>query len=183
MIKPIGATKQRKRVGRGPASRTGCTAGRGTKGQKARSGGSIAPGFEGGQMPLYRRLPRRGFSNYPFKKQVQTCSLDYLASIIPEDTAITLEILRAYSVISKNQNVVKLLGPYNGSRMFTVAEDIAYSKSLARHITAQSRTGDAEHSAKHSTATRTKDSDSKKSAPASSNIPDSSPDNDDGDTT
>jgi large subunit ribosomal protein L15 len=67
--KPVGATKKKKIVGRGAGSGKGSTAGRGTKGQNSRSGGSVRPGFEGGQMPLYRRIARRGFSNYPFKKE------------------------------------------------------------------------------------------------------------------
>ena len=65
---PAGANRNRKRVGRGPGSGTGKTAGKGHKGQNARSGGGVRPGFEGGQMPLYRRIAARGFSNYPFKK-------------------------------------------------------------------------------------------------------------------
>ena len=70
---PKGATKDRKRLGRGPASGQGKTAGRGHKGQKARSGGGIPPWFEGGQMPIYRRVPKRGFTNI-FRKT--TCFLN-----------------------------------------------------------------------------------------------------------
>ena len=75
-LKPArGAVRGRKRVGRGPGSGLGKTAGRGEKGQKSRSGFSRKPGFEGGQMPLHRRVPKRGFSNYPFKKEFATVNL------------------------------------------------------------------------------------------------------------
>ena len=74
--KNIGAKHSKKRVGRGSGSGLGKTSGRGKKGQKARSGGSINPVFEGGQLPLYRRLPKRGFSNYPFKKEYAVINLN-----------------------------------------------------------------------------------------------------------
>jgi len=73
---PEGANKRRKILGRGQSSGRGTTAGKGNKGQKARSGGKTYVGFEGGQMPLYRRLAHRGFSNYPFKKTFQVVNLD-----------------------------------------------------------------------------------------------------------
>jgi large subunit ribosomal protein L15 len=72
---PEGANKQKKILGRGQGSGRGTTSGKGTKGQKARSGGKTYVGFEGGQMPLYRRLAQRGFSNYPFKKTFQIVNL------------------------------------------------------------------------------------------------------------
>jgi large subunit ribosomal protein L15 len=72
---PEGANKQKKVLGRGQGSGRGTTSGKGNKGQKARSGGKTYPGFEGGQMPLYRRLAHRGFSNYPFKKAFQIVNL------------------------------------------------------------------------------------------------------------
>jgi len=72
---PAGANKQKKVLGRGTGSGKGTTSGKGHKGQKARSGGKTYVGFEGGQMPLYRRLARRGFSNYPFKKEWQVVNL------------------------------------------------------------------------------------------------------------
>ncbi|MCL2008797.1 MAG: 50S ribosomal protein L15 [Treponema sp.] len=72
---PIGANKRKKILGRGTASGRGTTSGKGNKGQKTRSGGKTYAGFEGGQMPLYRRLARRGFSNYPFKKSFQIVNL------------------------------------------------------------------------------------------------------------
>ena len=72
---PKGANKKKRRIGRGQGSGRGTTAGKGNKGQKARSGGKTYPGFEGGQMPLYRRLAHRGFSNFPFKKEWQIVNL------------------------------------------------------------------------------------------------------------
>ncbi|MDR1278209.1 MAG: 50S ribosomal protein L15 [Treponema sp.] len=72
---PAGANKKKRILGRGQGSGRGTTAGKGNKGQKARSGGKTYAGFEGGQMPLYRRLAHRGFSNYPFKKEYQTVNL------------------------------------------------------------------------------------------------------------
>jgi len=72
---PAGANKRKRIVGRGQGSGRGTTAGKGNKGQKSRSGGKTYPGFEGGQMPLYRRLAHRGFSNYPFKKTFQIVNL------------------------------------------------------------------------------------------------------------
>jgi len=73
---PKGANKRKRILGRGQGSGRGTTAGKGNKGQKARSGGRTYSGFEGGQMPLYRRLAQRGFSNYPFKKEWQIVNLD-----------------------------------------------------------------------------------------------------------
>ena len=73
---PVGANRPKKILGRGSASGRGTTSGKGNKGQKARSGGKTYAGFEGGQMPLYRRLARRGFSNYPFKKKFQIVNLN-----------------------------------------------------------------------------------------------------------
>ncbi len=72
---PKGTTKNRKRIGRGQGSGQGTQAGKGHKGQKARAGGSTALGFEGGQMPIYRRLPKKGFSNYPFKEEFAVVNL------------------------------------------------------------------------------------------------------------
>ncbi|MBN1525289.1 MAG: 50S ribosomal protein L15 [Spirochaetales bacterium] len=106
---PKGATKRKKRVGRGAASGTGCTAGRGNKGQNSRSGGGVRPGFEGGQMPLYRRIARRGFSNSIFKKQFVAVNIDDLA-VFKDGSAITLESLAEKGLIKKSEKAVKILG-------------------------------------------------------------------------
>ncbi len=87
---PKGATKNTKRIGRGQGSGQGTQAGKGHKGQKARSGGGIPLGFEGGQMPLYRRLPKRGFSNYLFRKHFAIVNLAQLADFSGEVTRESL---------------------------------------------------------------------------------------------
>lgn len=89
-----GATKQRKRLGRGPGSGHGKTAGRGHKGYKSRSGSGIKPGFEGGQMPLQRRLPKRGFNNI-FRKEYTIVSLDQLESFEGADVISTAALVEA----------------------------------------------------------------------------------------
>lgn len=94
-----GSTKQKKRLGRGPGSGHGKTAGRGHKGFKSRSGSGVKPGFEGGQMPLQRRLPKRGFTN-TFKKQFALVSLSQLNSL-GSDEVITVDTLVAAGVVKK----------------------------------------------------------------------------------
>ena len=95
-----GATKERKRLGRGVGSGTGKTSGKGHKGQNARSGGGVRPGFEGGQLPLFRRLPKRGFSNAPFKVRYATINLSDLNRF--EDGAlVTPEILKEIGLVKK----------------------------------------------------------------------------------
>lgn len=108
--RPAGATKQKKRLGRGPGSGNGTTAGKGTKGQNARSGGGVRPGFEGGQMPLYRRVARRGFSNYWFKTEYTAINLSTLEKRFEKGDTVNLESLRAHGLISANEKLVKILG-------------------------------------------------------------------------
>jgi large subunit ribosomal protein L15 len=105
---PEGSTKKRKRVGRGPGSGHGKTSCRGHKGEKARSGGSIAPGFEGGQMPLTRRLPKRGFTNI-FKKSYAIVNLKDLSRLGQRDV-IDIETLKDAGLVKKIQDGVKVLG-------------------------------------------------------------------------
>ncbi|MFA7567821.1 MAG: 50S ribosomal protein L15 [Alkalispirochaeta sp.] len=107
---PDGATKKRKRLGRGIATGTGKTAGKGHKGQNARSGGGVRPGFEGGQMPLYRRVARRGFSNYMFKTTYFPLNLDQLSQSFEENETVDLQSLRTKKIIGKNVENVKVLG-------------------------------------------------------------------------
>ena len=116
----IGSTKQRKRLGRGPGSGHGKTAGRGHKGFKARSGSGVKPGFEGGQMPLQRRLPKRGFNNI-FKKQYTLVSLTQLDSFAAGDV-ITVETLIAAKIVKKGV-AVKVLANGEVSKAFTVKID------------------------------------------------------------
>ena len=112
-----GSTKNKKRVGRGPGSGHGKTAGRGHKGFKARSGSGIKPGFEGGQMPLYRRLPKRGFTNI-FAKEYAIVSLDQLNKF-EAGTTVTNEILEKAGMISKG-SPVKILANGIISKAITV---------------------------------------------------------------
>lgn len=107
---PDGATKARKRLGRGTGSGTGKTSGKGHKGQNARSGGGVRPGFEGGQMPLYRRIARRGFSNYAFKVEYTPLNLDQLSEMFAAGDEVGVEVLRAKGVITRSGKPVKILG-------------------------------------------------------------------------
>ena len=102
-----GSRKERKRVGRGIGSGTGKTSGRGQKGQKSRSGGNPHPWFEGGQMPLYRRLPKRGFTNI-FKKEYDTVNLAQLARLETKNP-ITPEVMKEKGIIRRVDSV-KILG-------------------------------------------------------------------------
>ena len=104
-----GSTHKKKRVGRGPGSGLGKTAGRGNKGQKSRSGYSSRPGFEGGQMPLQRRLPKRGFTNI-FKKEWLEVSLAVLDKNFDAETEITPEVLHQRGLIPKAVHDVVVLG-------------------------------------------------------------------------
>jgi large subunit ribosomal protein L15 len=109
-IRPAkGSTHKKKRVGRGPGSGLGKTAGRGEKGQKSRSGYSAKIGFEGGQMPLHRRLPKRGFTNI-FKKKWLEVSLAALDRAFEADAEITPEVLHERGIIKKAKHVVVVLG-------------------------------------------------------------------------
>ncbi|WP_047153237.1 50S ribosomal protein L15 [Aneurinibacillus tyrosinisolvens] len=108
-IKPAeGSRHTRKRVGRGIGSGTGKTAGRGHKGQNARSGGGVRPGFEGGQNPLYRRLPKRGFTN-PNRKVFAVVNLDKLNQF-EADTVVTPELLLEAGVVRNERDGIKILG-------------------------------------------------------------------------
>jgi len=109
-LKPTkGSTHKKKRVGRGPGSGLGKTAGRGHKGQKSRSGYSSRPGFEGGQMPLQRRLPKRGFTNI-FKKEWIEISLAKIEASFGADDEVTPEILHTRGLIKKAKHDLVILG-------------------------------------------------------------------------
>lgn len=133
---PEGTITNPKRVGRGPGSRTGCTAGVGTKGQKARAGHKIRPGFEGGQMPLYRRLPRRGFSNYPFKQKPVVISLSVLEAKYDNGEVVSIETLVAKNVIKNDQGFVKILGTGELRKKLTIHESVFTALSVREKITA-----------------------------------------------
>jgi large subunit ribosomal protein L15 len=104
---PKGATRKRKRVGRGPGSGLGKTAGRGSKGAKSRSGFKRKRGFEGGQMPLHRRVPKRGFHN-PFRIEYTVVNLDDLATRFEAGTVVTPELLRETRVV-RTAKPIKIL--------------------------------------------------------------------------
>lgn len=113
------AFKTRKRVGRGPGSGLGKTSGRGENGQKSRSGYSHKAGFEGGQLPLYRRLPKRGFSNAKFKTEYAIINVSDLNKF--EDGAvITPELLKEMGILKKQLSGVKILGNGNLDKKLTV---------------------------------------------------------------
>ena len=116
-----GATHPTKRLGRGEGSGHGKTSGKGHKGQKARSGGGIRIGFEGGQMPLYRKLPRRGFNNKNFKISYQLVNVGHLDKL--EGDTVNRETLISAGLIRDNDQGVKLLGDGEVSKAFTVDVD------------------------------------------------------------
>jgi large subunit ribosomal protein L15 len=110
-LKPAaGSRRKRKRVGRGPGSGHGKTAGRGNKGAQSRSGHSLKRGFEGGQMPLHRRLPKRGFNNTRFRTEYAVVNLDQLEARFEAGATVTPEALRKARLVSARQLPVKVLG-------------------------------------------------------------------------
>ena len=127
-----GSTQPRRRVGRGPGSGLGKTSGKGHKGHKARTGGATNPGFEGGQMPIYRRLPKRGFTN-PFKVTAQAVNLSQLKKVTA--TEVSPETLYSAGLISKLDRPVKLLGTGDADRPYTV-RGVALSASARSKIEA-----------------------------------------------
>jgi len=132
-LKPApGANRPRKRVGRGIGSGTGKTAGLGHKGQKARSGGYHKTGFEGGQMPLHRRLPKRGFTNI-FKKQWLEISLAALEQHFNADEEITPEVLHDRGLIKKAKHDVVVLGNGEVSKPLRVSAH-RFTKSARQKI-------------------------------------------------
>lgn len=130
---PRGARKRRKRVGRGPGSGHGKTACRGTKGQKARSGSGARPWFEGGQMPLQRRVPKRGFHNV-FRKEYAIVNLRDLQEF-EEETVITPELLKERGKIKKYLHGVKVLGTGELNLPLTV-HAARFSKNAVKKIEA-----------------------------------------------
>jgi large subunit ribosomal protein L15 len=126
-----GARKARKRVGRGPGSGVGKTAGRGTKGQNARSGGGVRPGFEGGQTPIYRRLPKRGFTNI-YRKEYSIVNVEAL-NVFDNDTVVTPEMLLEKRIARKLESGLKILGEGKLDKKLTVKAH-KFSKSAISAI-------------------------------------------------
>jgi len=126
-----GSRKKPKRVGRGPGSGMGKTSTRGHKGLKARSGGSVRPGFEGGQMPIYRRLPKRGFTNI-FKKQYAVLNIKDLDRF-DDGAAIDMDALRQVGLVKGKVDGAKLLGNGDTQKKFAL-KDILVSKTAREKI-------------------------------------------------
>ena len=115
-----GAIHRKKRVGCGEGGGHGKTSGRGGKGQSARSGSSIRPGFEGGQMPLYRKLPHRGFNQFNFRTEIAILNIGDLAGLDASVTEVNAVSLAAAGLIRKGESVVKILGDGEVTRAFKV---------------------------------------------------------------
>ena len=118
--KPKGATRPTKRLGRGQGSGVGGTAGKGENGQNSRSGGGVRPGFEGGQMPLYRRIARRGFSNYPFKVETVVVNLDRLSENFESGEKVTWLALVERNIIKPSAGAVKILAVGDLTKKLTI---------------------------------------------------------------
>ncbi len=128
-----GATKSSKRIGRGHGSGWGKTAGKGHKGQKARSGGSIRPGFEGGQMPLQRRIPKRGFNNI-FAKSIIAVNVAAL-EVFEDGAEVNAATLAEKGIVKKDCDGIKILGNGSLSKKLTVKVN-AFSESAKQKIEA-----------------------------------------------
>lgn len=132
-LKPVeGARKNRKRVGRGPGSGLGKTSGRGSKGQLARSGGKTRPGFEGGQIPFFQRLPKRGFKNFT-RKEFAVINLSDL-EMFNDGDVVTPEVLVSNNVLKKLKSGVKVLANGELTKKLTVKANV-FSKAAEAAIT------------------------------------------------
>ncbi|MBO7163166.1 MAG: 50S ribosomal protein L15 [Treponema sp.] len=120
---PFGANKKKRIVGRGSSSGRGTTAGRGNKGQQSRSGGKVYIGFEGGQMPLFRRIAQRGFSNYPFKKEFDIVNLCDIEAKYADGETVNKESLVAKGLVKNSAVLIKVLGNGDLTKKVTVAVD------------------------------------------------------------
>ena len=129
---PQGANKKKRIVGRGSSSGRGTTAGKGNKGQQSRSGGKTYVGFEGGQMPLYRRIAHRGFSNYPFKKEYSVVNVSLLEEKYSDGESVNKETLVAKGLISKVDSLVKILGTGDLTKKLTVDVDKVSASAKAK---------------------------------------------------
>lgn len=127
-----GSTKARKRIGHGPGSGTGKTSGKGEKGQNARSGGGVRPGFEGGQLPLFRRLSKRGFNNYEFRIVYSTVNVSDL-NRFEDGTVVDLALLKEAGLIKKELDGVKVLGNGDLTKKLTVKAN-NFSKTAKEKI-------------------------------------------------
>ena len=131
---PSGSKQKTKRKGRGRSSGLGKTSGRGQKGQKARAGYKLRPGFEGGQMPLVRRIPKRGFTNI-FKKQYVVINIDDLSSRFEDGEEVTPEKLKEKGLLKSYKDGIKILGRGEIDKRLTVKAH-SYSKNALEKIKA-----------------------------------------------
>lgn len=130
---PDGANKKPKRVGRGSSSGLGTTAGKGNKGQQSRSGkANPYVGFEGGQMPLYRRIAHRGFSNYPFKRVYSIVNVDELEAKFESGATVDKEALVAKGLINSKKELVKILGDGDLKKNLNVNVDKVSASAKAK---------------------------------------------------
>ena len=118
-----GAKHRRKRVGNGESSGLGKTCGRGHKGQKSRSGGGVRPGFEGGQMPLHRRLPKKGFSNVQFRDKIAIVNVSQLNQKFEDGATVDEKALREAGLVSGRCDAIKVLGQGDLERKLTLVVD------------------------------------------------------------
>ncbi|MBR0101469.1 MAG: 50S ribosomal protein L15 [Treponema sp.] len=130
---PEGANKKPKRVGRGSSSGLGTTAGKGNKGQQSRSGSAVPyVGFEGGQMPLYRRIAHRGFSNYPFKKVYDVVNVEVLEQKFEAGETVNKAALLSKGLIKSAKSLVKILGNGELTKSLTVEVDKVSASAKAK---------------------------------------------------
>lgn len=133
-LKPNPGAKHRtKRLGKGESSGLGKTSGKGHKGQKSRSGGTIRPGFEGGQMPLHRRLPKRGFNNKTFQLDIAVVNVGRINERFDDGATVDEEALRKVGLVKGRYDAVKVLGFGDISKKLTVKVDLI-SKSAQEKI-------------------------------------------------
>ncbi len=135
-----GSTKPNYRKGRGPGSGNGKTGGRGHKGQKARSGGGVRPGFEGGQLPIYRKLPKRGFTNH-FAKEFAIVNLDKLNDFFEDGETVDIVTLLNLGLIRKELDGLKILGQGELAKKLTVKASV-FSQSAKEKIEAAGGTAE-----------------------------------------
>jgi large subunit ribosomal protein L15 len=136
---PKGAKHPKKRIGRGQGSGNGKTAGRGHKGAQSRSGYSFKRGFEGGQMPLHRRVPKRGFHN-PFRVEYEVVNLDTLAERFEAGTVVTLELLAEHRLVSSAKRKLKVLGRGEIGKALTIHAHKFSGKAAEKIAAAGGRT-------------------------------------------
>ncbi|MBG70096.1 MAG: 50S ribosomal protein L15 [Roseibacillus sp.] len=127
-----GAKHRRKRLGNGESSGLGKTCGRGHKGQKSRSGGGVRPGFEGGQMPLHRRLPKRGFNNVQFRDKVAIVNVGQLNEKFEDDSTVDEKALRAVGLVSGRCDAIKILGEGELGRKLKIVVDAVSASARAK---------------------------------------------------